>query len=506
MSKPEGNLGGALSTTDRLNKGFSRGRDPLEAENVYWEYRNNGVWIRINTDNNFQVTTADGLTSLTVTDTAVDQSVARLCAVATNASGTTMSREAVLTVRSATEIPDDGLSIDDVVLRWGISEEVQSRPLFGDSNYLSAGVSDGSALTYESTDRDVRIIHSDGTTNTEPDYASRAAHISDATVDQFVEFGGGQANINPDGSATVDWEGSFSINFYDGLMPFTITNPHLEVSVAGTGVLTGDLTSYAVEMSNPNEKTPLTDLYEDVTIATFGGVNLDPEGVVTINPDYDGVIVDVPLDATPQVTSGAGWGAWPQGFLDFHFDTNLSSYWYSSDGAGDPKKAPMSFNVDFTNASRSGEQPIAPQASDLNAGNQGSLVVPSEAEAGQEITIGGLPAGEDVDVVLFPTTFSFDRMTVGADDTVTITVPSGHGGENQLAVYEAGKTGSANVLGWFTLTIAGEIPVVPEDPETPIATGSTLGSVLDSFFKVFSRIFGGLSALFAQWFGGLLSS
>ncbi|BCB33042.1 hypothetical protein KaCgl_10160 [Corynebacterium glutamicum] len=349
-------------------------------------------------------------------------------------------------------------------------------------------------------------IHSDGTTNTEPDYASRAAHISDATVDQFVEFGGGQANINPDGSATVDWEGSFSINFYDGLVPFTITNPHLEVSVAGTGVLTGDLTSYAVEMSNPNEKTPLTDLYEDVTIATFGGVNLDPEGVVTINPDYDGVIVDVPLDATPQVTSGAGWGASPQGFLDFHFDTNLSSYWYSSGGAGDPKKAPMSFNVDFTNASRSGEQLIAPQASDLNAGNQGSLVVPSEVEAGQEITIGGLPAGEDVDVVLFPTTFSFDRMTVGADDTVTITVPSGPGGENQLAVYEAGKTGSANVLGWSTLTIAGEIPVVPEDPETPVATGSTLGSVLDSFFKVFSRIFGGLSALFAQWFGGLLSS
>ncbi|OKX85522.1 hypothetical protein AKJ25_01935 [Corynebacterium glutamicum] len=62
MSKPEGNLGGALSNTDRLNKGFARGRDPLEAENVYWEYRNNGVWIRINTDNNFQVTTADGLT------------------------------------------------------------------------------------------------------------------------------------------------------------------------------------------------------------------------------------------------------------------------------------------------------------------------------------------------------------------------------------------------------------------------------------------------------------
>lgn len=70
-------------------------------------------------------------------------------------------------------------------------------------------------------------------------------------------------------------------------------------------------------------------------------------------------------------------------------------------------------------------------------------------------------------------------MTVGADDTVTITVRSGYGGENQLAVYEAGKTDSANVLGWSTLTIAGEIPVVPEDPETPVATGSTLGSVLD---------------------------
>ena len=73
-------------------------------------------------------------------------------------------------------------------------------------------------------------------------------------LNQLVEFGGGQAAINPDGSATVDWDGSFSINFYDGLVPFTITNPHLEVSAAGTGVLTADLTGYEVEMSNPNEK------------------------------------------------------------------------------------------------------------------------------------------------------------------------------------------------------------------------------------------------------------
>ncbi|WP_167382117.1 HtaA domain-containing protein [Corynebacterium suranareeae] len=484
-----------------------------EVEDVYWEYRSNGFWTRINTDNNFHVTTAEGLTSLTVTDTAVDQSGTRLRAVATNAAGTTMSREAVLTVRPATEIPDDGLSIDDVVLRWGISEEVQSRPPFGDSNYLSAGVSDGSALTYESTDGDVRIIHSDGTTDTEPDYASRAAHVSDATIDQLVEFGGGNAAINPDGSATVDWDGSFSINFYDGLVPFTITDPHLEVSAAGMGVLTGDLTGYEVEMSNPNEKTPLTDLYDDVTIATFSGVSIDPEGVVTITPDYDGVLADIPADVTPQVTTGAGWGAWPQGFLDFHFDTNLSSYWYSSGGAGDSKKAPMSFDVDFTNASDSGEQPGVPQASDLNAGNKGELVVPAEVEAGQEITIGGLPAGEDVDVVLFPTTFSFDRMTVGVDGTVTVIVPAGRGGENQVAVYEADKAGSAHVLGWSYLTIAGQDaqdpdPQDPQDPDLqdPGVPGSSVGSAFDTLIKIVSRIFGGLSALLGLWFGGLFSS
>lgn len=484
-----------------------------EVEDVYWEYRSNGFWTRINTDNNFQVTTAEGLTSLTVTDTAVDQSGTRLRAVAKNASGTTMSREAVLTVRPATGIPDDGLNIDDVVLRWGISEEVQSRPPFGDSNYLSAGVSDGSALTYESTDGDVRIIHSDGTTDTEPDYASRAAHVSDATIDQLVEFGGGNAAINPDGSATVDWDGSFSLNFYDGLVPFTITDPHLEVSAAGMGVLTGDLTGYEVEMSNPNEKTPLTNLYEDVTIATFSGVSIDPEGVVTITPDYDGVLAYIPVDVTPQVTTGAGWGAWPQGFLDFHFDTNLSSYWYSSGGAGDSKKAPMSFEVDFTNASDSGEQPGVPQASDLNAGNKGDLVIPAEAEVGQEITIGGLPAGEDVDVMLFPTTFSFDRMTVGADGTVTVIVPAGRGGENQLAVYEADKAGAAHVLGWSALTIAGQDAQDPDpqdpqdpDPQEPGVPGSSVGSAFDTLIKIVSRIFGGLSALLGLWFGGLFSS
>lgn len=483
-----------------------------EIEEVYWEYRNNGFWTRINSDNNFDVKSEEGLTSLTVTDTAVDQSGTRFRAVATNASGTTISREAVLTVRSATEVPDDGLNIEDVVLRWGISEEVQARPPFGDSNYMSAGISDGSELTYESTDGDVRIIHSDGTTDTEATYESRAAHINDATLDQLVEFGGGQAAINPDGSATVDWDGSFSINFYDGLVPFTITNPHLEVSAAGTGVLTADLTGYEVEMSNPNEKTPLTGLYEDVTIATFAGATIDPEGVVTINPDYDGVIADIPLDATPQVTTGAGWGAWPQGFLDFHFDTNLSSYWYSSGGAGDPKKAPMSFDVDFSDASNPDEQPTVPQESDLTDENQGNLDVPATAEAGEEIVIGGLTAGEEVDVVLFPQAFTFDRATVEADGTVTVTVPQNRDGVNQLAVYEADTN---NVIGWAELSITGggqepdnpdEEEPEPNDPDSSgkVSFGSSSPSPIDSFIKFLMQLVNSISKLAGTFFGMIL--
>ncbi len=72
--------------------------------------------------------------------------------------------------------------------------------------------------------------------------------------------------------------------------------------------------------------------------------------MLTIQPDYAGVEVTIPEGGSPQNREAAGWGAWPQGFVDFQLQTGLSSYWYSSGGSADPKKPPLPLTVDFGGA------------------------------------------------------------------------------------------------------------------------------------------------------------
>ena len=34
--------------------------------------------------------------------------------------------------------------------------------------------------------------------------------------------------------------------------------------------------------------------------------------------------------------------------MDFHYETGLTSYWYTSGGAADPKKAPTAITVSYS--------------------------------------------------------------------------------------------------------------------------------------------------------------
>ncbi|MDQ6522861.1 HtaA domain-containing protein [Nocardioides sp. LHD-245] len=318
----------------------------LPAPELVWERQVSGFWQPIAADDqNFVL--AEG--SLMVPDTDVAQSGTRFRARIRNAVGTVRSAVATLTVTPTITIPDDGLALDGVSLEWSGNEEVQSAPPFGGSNYLSAGVSDGDEATYRSAAGEVAVVHRDAAGAESPaTYGTRGASVG-GTVTQLVRLSGGHARIEADGSASVAWDGSFSVNFYGGLVPFTLTDPHLSVESDGTGTLRADLAGYAATMENPNDRSPL-DPVADVTIATYQGIELDPAGAVTITPDYAGVELDVPSGQTPQDRSAAGWGSWPQAFVDVHFATGLSSYWYSSGGAADAKKAPRPSVVDFTAA------------------------------------------------------------------------------------------------------------------------------------------------------------
>lgn len=313
---------------------------------VRWERYADGNWVAIGADDSGYV--VDG-GQLVVQAANVDQSGTRFRARAANDAGRAYSPQATLTVTPRTTVPNDGLSLRGVALDWTGSEELQSAPPAGGSNYFSAGASSGDEASYRATQGDVAVyqVAADGGRSVAT-YATRAAHVANGGR-QLVRLTDGRARVALDGSATVRWTGAFSVNFYGGMLPFTLTDPELVVEADGDGRLVADLSGYKSSMANPMVKEPVAPA-ADVTVATFSGVEIDPGGKVTVEPHYPGIEVAVAPPAAAQDRTAPGWGAWPQPFVDFHLVTGLSSYWYTSGSAADPKKPPLSFVVDFAGA------------------------------------------------------------------------------------------------------------------------------------------------------------
>lgn len=319
--------------------------DPGPATTV-WQRRSGGYWVDIPaSDDNFTV--SEG--SLRVDETDVAQSGSQFRLKAVSALGTRYSAVARLTV-TAPEAAAGRISGADLL--WTGSAELQKAPPFGGSSYFSAGVSDGTASTYRATEGNASVVHVAGGRRTPATWATRALQVTDG-AQQAVVLTDGEGSLKPDGSATIAWNGAWTVNFYGGLVPFTVTDPVLSVDADGTGTLTGDLSGYGSSQERPDVREPITPV-DDVVISTFDDVTVDPDGF-TVQPDYAGVEVTVPATATQQRREGAGWGSWPQQFVDVHLRTGLSSYWYSSGGAADPFKAPSdvtigTFDVDTTPA------------------------------------------------------------------------------------------------------------------------------------------------------------
>lgn len=334
---------------------FSLIADASPQPTVTWQHRVGGFWQSIDLeDDNFEV---DG-DSLTVTETNTEQSGALFRAKLTNSVGTTFSRAAKLTVTPRVQIPEGGIAVTEASLDWLGNEVVQTAPPFGGSNYLSAGVSDGKEATYHAQDGDAAVWQvSPAGAETLASWSTRAAHIA-AGGSQLVRLYGGTGRVEADGSATIDWHAAFSVNFYGGLVPFTVTDPELTVDADGSGELTATLSGCAASQSDPDKCVPLTPA-ADVVLATFHDAEIDPAQPLTIEPDYHGVAVDVEgTGAEPQVRTGPGWGAWPQSFVDFQLETGLSSYWYSSGGAADPDKPPLPLTVKLDGGIPPAEPPI----------------------------------------------------------------------------------------------------------------------------------------------------
>ena len=334
----------AAASVEGASASFEVLADGKPEPTLAWQRRVDGFWQGIDLNSgDFEVAG----NTLTVKDTSVAMDGALFRAKLTNAVASTYSKAAKLSVAAKAPPPGADVELDHVSLDWTGNLEMQKSPPFGGSNYFSAGASDGKAADYSAVDGDVRIYQvAAAGTESPATYATRAAHLTSGGR-QLVRLGDGEGTVKADGSAVISWEGAFSVNFYGGLVPFTFTDPKLTIGADGTGALQADMSGCASSQVNPDVCAPLTPV-PDVTFATFSGVGVDLVYEVAIVPDYAGVTVEVPVGTAPQDRTSAGWGAWPQSFVDFHVQTGLSSYWYSSGGSFDPYKPPSPFLVDFT--------------------------------------------------------------------------------------------------------------------------------------------------------------
>jgi hypothetical protein len=262
-------------------------------------------------------------------------------------------------VATLTVVAPAARSLTGVRLDWSGSQELQRKAPNGTSSYFSAGTSTGNQATYAASAPNVRVLQIAAGGGEQPaGWATRDQHLTSGGR-QLVRLVGGTGAIAPDGSATVSWPGSFSVNMYGGLVPFTVSAPALTLDADGDGKLAATLAGYASSQANPSERTPLAPV-ADVTLATFSGGRIDPSAPSTLTPGYAGVEVDLPAGQAQQLRSGEDWGAWPQSFVDFQVQTGLGSYWYSSGGAADPYKASSPIVLTVTGESDETPAPADP--------------------------------------------------------------------------------------------------------------------------------------------------
>ena len=257
-------------------------------------------------------------------------------------------------------------SVTGAVFRWGINNESNSAAFApGTINLLSAGVVTAATsadrvttTNWKQTEGNTSILklQSNGTyaaatfAGLSTDAAgTRISTGNGLSSGHVAEIAGGTGTVDPvDGTAEIQWTGTFTSAYYSGMTRSWITDPRLTVAADGTGTVTATLGGYGTSMDDPDKFETLAPV-ANVTIATLKNVDVDADGF-TVTPDYAGVAVTTGADAVPQVTTGANFGSFPQAFVDFQVKTGQGPYWYSSGGAADARKPAAPLSVAYTAA------------------------------------------------------------------------------------------------------------------------------------------------------------
>lgn len=282
--------------------------------------------------------------------------------------------------------------VSGAVLEWTGNAEMQAtQPASPEKgapacSYFSAGISapyvKGSGQpSYRASLGNVSIRKASGLAS----WATRCAGVtSKGDVHQTVVVGGGAGTVDPvTGATTIQWTGSWSVNFYGGMIPFSITDPRLVVGPDGRGTITATMGGYEGEIGSA-DVTPIASV-PSVVIANLSGVaSKNRVGFVT-TPAYVGVRYDALADSTPQNRSTPGWGSWPTSYVDFHVKTGLDSYWYTSGGGADAKKAPTPIVVKYANVRAASTATIKTDKKKIRLGQKVKLKVVVRA-AGVPVT------------------------------------------------------------------------------------------------------------------------
>lgn len=254
--------------------------------------------------------------------------------------------------------------VTDAVLRWSMNRESHGGAFAGGCNFFSAGTAGSTGSSRPWTEADgfysvaegnVSLVKPDASGNpVAPTWATKCQARNGTPVspgnpatwtETEVVISGGTGTVDPDANtASIEWDGSWTIVFYGGYTYWTASDPVLTVNADGTGQVTATFSGYGASMENPGVWVELEPV--EGVLANLTGVDVTETGL-TVTPNYLGVTVNTGT-GTAQLTSGANWGAFPQSFVDFQFLTGQSSYWYSSGGSRDAAKPTTPLTIAYT--------------------------------------------------------------------------------------------------------------------------------------------------------------
>ncbi|WP_370615971.1 Ig-like domain repeat protein [Mumia qirimensis] len=256
-------------------------------------------------------------------------------------------------------------SVDDARFTWGLSNEAGGGAYNGSCNFLSAGEAGDTGSSrdwtesdgfYRTTDGNVSVVKPNAAgVDVTPTWATKCQDRNGATVSAMnvnsksenkvvITDGTGTVDATA-GTATIQWDGSFTVAFYGGLTYWTATDPKLTVNADGTGTVTATASGYGTDMVDTSKWAAIAP--QQVTLANLTDVDVTATGI-DVTPQYLGVAVTVPAGMAPQSTSGSFWGAFPQDYVAFQGLTGQSSYWYSSGSGRDAAKVATPISVDYT--------------------------------------------------------------------------------------------------------------------------------------------------------------